>query len=925
MAPVMPLNIVTYNLHGFAQGSSLLSQLCTTCDIVFVQEHWLPSFKFDSLYNVCDDMVCYATSAMEDVISNGVLHGRPFGGVATFVKKSVCCGVKLISKHSRFIIIQIDNTVLINVYLPCSGSDNWDDEYVDCLAMIGNKLSEIQYTNIIFGGDLNVDFSSSHPLRSCLHDFFEGLNLRLTYNLLPVDSVTFRVEASGASSLIDHFAVSQHVYADISSIEVIDSGANLSDHCALSMSVKLNIVHINSAGKYSPQGTGSKSTGFRWDKADISAYYYLTGEMLYGIDVPHELLANDYSVDDETLILPVLDNFYRSIVSALFNASCLTVPRVQHTFYKFWWDEELSLLKNNSIRAHKLWTSLGKPRSGDIFRAMLQAKYEYKTAIRNKEKQSKLEFTDELNDALMNKDMNSFWRTWQSKFSRKKVSPVIDGLFEPALIAEKFADIFKAACAPNSAERHASLKDQFDRDFKVYNNTSPDLTVNVELVDRCVSKLKGGKASGHDGLTPEHLWHAHPIIISLLTYLFKIVVRFGVVPTDFGCGVVIPLVKNTDGDVTSSDNYRGITLSPVISKVFELMLMEMVSDKLTSSPLQFGFKAKSSCNHAIFTLRMLLKHFCSSGSTLTLCALDISKAFDRVNLYGLLNTLMARRFPRIFISIMSNWLQKCVGTVHWANCFSAVFSVTAGVRQGGLLSPALFAIYMDGLISRLKGSNLGCCLNGVYFGCLVYADDIMLLSHSVQTMQSMLDICESFAVEYDVKFNCVKSVAFRVGPRYDCVCADLILCNKPLAYVSSVKYLGVNITSGNIFKCSYDHLKLKFYRAFNALFCRSRSARSELVSVELVKAYCLPLLLYAVESTAPSRQTIRMMDRCIDVAVRKIFGLSCSDDCSFIRSCVGLNPMSELIKLRTAKFLATVTNNCYLFQLGLNELVEFLC
>jgi len=53
----------------------------------------------------------------------------------------------------------------------------------------------------------------------------------------------------------------------------------------------------------------------------------------------------------------------------------------------------------------------------------------------------------------------------------------------------------KPACTPNSAERHASLKAQFDRDFAVYNNTSPDLNVNVELVDRCVSKLKGGKAA----------------------------------------------------------------------------------------------------------------------------------------------------------------------------------------------------------------------------------------------------------------------------------------------------------------------------------------------------------------------------------------------------------------------------------------------
>jgi len=101
-----------------------------------------------------------------------------------------------------------------------------------------------------------------------------------------------------------------------------------------------------------------------------------------------------------------------------------------------------------------------------------------------------------------------------------------------------------------------------------------------------------------------------------------------------------------DGDLTSSENYRGITLSPVISKLFfELVLMEMVGDKLTSSPLQFGFKANSSCSHAILTLRMLVKHFYSTGSTHTLCSLDISKAFDRVDVFGLLNALITRYFP----------------------------------------------------------------------------------------------------------------------------------------------------------------------------------------------------------------------------------------------------------------------------------------
>jgi len=62
---------------------------------------------------------------------------------------------------------------------------------------------------------------------------------------------------------------------------------------------------------------------------------------------------------------------------------------------------------------------------------------------------------------------------------------------------------------------------------------------------------------------------------------------------------------------------------------------------------------------------MLVKHFYSSGN----CALDISKAFDRVDVYGLLNALMTRRFPKTFVCIMFNRLQKCVGTVRWGTVF----------------------------------------------------------------------------------------------------------------------------------------------------------------------------------------------------------------------------------------------------------------
>src|ERR1044072_7359346 len=110
---------------------------------------------------------------------------------------------------------------------------------------------------------------------------------------------------------------------------------------------------------------------------------------------------------------------------------------------------------------------------------------------------------------------------------------------------------------------------------------------------------------------------------------------------------------------------------------------------------------------------------------------------------------------------------------------SSTLAIQAGVRQGGLLSPALFAVYMDLLISKLKISGYGCKIHGDFFGCFAYADDI-LISHSVIAMQHMLNICDEFAIELDVKFNVIKSVAMRIGLRFNVKCSPLILAGNDL-------------------------------------------------------------------------------------------------------------------------------------------------
>ena len=91
--------------------------------------------------------------------------------------------------------------------------------------------------------------------------------------------------------------------------------------------------------------------------------------------------------------------------------------------------------------------------------------------------------------------------------------------------------------------------------------------------------------------------------------------------------------------------------------------------------------------------------------------------------------------------------------VRWNGVLSAKFSIFSGVRQGSVLSPFLFNIYVDDLISELESSGFGCCIGKNFYGCVMYADDVLLMSASVAGLQSMLDVCFAFGVMHSMIFN----------------------------------------------------------------------------------------------------------------------------------------------------------------------------
>ena len=264
-----------------------------------------------------------------------------------------------------------------------------------------------------------------------------------------------------------------------------------------------------------------------------------------------------------------------------------------------------------------------------------------------------------------------------------------------------------------------------------------------------IANFKNGEAAGLDKIIPELIKALDEKTLDIFVLLLNKILDNGVFPEEWTLGVVI-LYK--EGERSELNNYRGITLLSTLGKILVGVLNNRLTEFVKQADIllenQCGFRKGYQTTDHIFTLFTLIDHYVNKEKEkLFLCFVDFKKAFDKVDHSFLWKKLLAYGISGKFMTLIRSMYGQVKSYVRSKYGITNFLKFTKGVRQGCLLTPLLFALFLNDLEDYLKvNCASGIDLWDIKICSLLYADDLILISNSEEDLKAQMRILGNYAI-----------------------------------------------------------------------------------------------------------------------------------------------------------------------------------
>ncbi len=569
----------------------------------------------------------------------------------------------------------------------------------------------------------------------------------------------------------------------------------------------------------------------------------------------------EQSIADEQGVNETYDEFVNLIVSEMKEKFPLCRNSVKKykskSMYKPYWNEELQEQWDSVEKCEELWKKCTSTtnRKRQLKAAFCQERKTFDTMNRK----FKRKYQKEQQDALLN-DFNQNTRDFWRKIGKlgihqdRKIKipwEIVDSDgqsdFDKRNVLNRwscdFKNLFTGIGNDNFDENHLQhVKTSLQNDSwpeNVPDTEQLNIDITLEEVQKAVYHAKLRKATGIDSIPAEVL--KNPTCISLLHKLVNYCFHSGCVPAQWKQGIINPIPKGTGKDNRVPLNYRGITLISVPCKIYcdilNRRLVKWLEENQVIVDEQNGYRKKRSCEDHLYSLYSVINNRKLAKQSTYVCFVDAAKAFDNVNRDCLWYKLQMCGIRGKILGAIKSLYDGVKCAVRINDSLSPWFDVLCGVKQGCVISPTLFSIYINDLASEIKALNCGVKCDQIESSLFLFADDIALVAPTEDALQQMLNCLNSWCNKWRLNLNKDKTKIVHYRPvsspesQYEFKCGDFIV-----EHVSKYKYLGLwldqhltmDIAASEIAKSASRALGVlisKFhatggmdYKVFNALY-----------------------------------------------------------------------------------------------------------